>query len=210
MKFNINKSCIRATALVALAAVITGCNDGKSYAELLTDETHAVNSFLANNKVELTLPSYDDILIGEDAPFYMLDEEGNIYMQVLDKGNRDMMAEDDDLVYFRFTRNSLYNYNSNTGEFSGEGWGNSQDLSVGSASFRYNNFTLSSSSQWGSGIQQPLATLGLGCRVNLIIKSQYGLNTEISQVVPYYYYDVRYFPPAQSGEFTPKEDDSVE
>lgn len=81
---------------------------------------------------------------------------------------------------------------------------------MGSASFRYNNYTLTSSSQWGSGLQLPLSVLGLGCRVNLVIKSQYGLSNEISQVVPFYYYDVRYFPPAQSGEYTPDEDDSLD
>ena len=46
--------------------------------------------------------------------------------------------------------------------------------------------------------------------MNLVIKSQYGLSNEISQVVPFYYYDVRYFPPAQSGEYTPEEDDSLD
>lgn len=186
------------------------CDDGKSYAELLTDETHAVNSFLANHRVQLGIPEYDEIETGADAPFYRLDEEGNVYMQVLSKGNKDMMTKDDDLVYFRFTRNSLFLYDAATGEFPEDGWGNSEDLTVGSASFRYNNYTLTSSSQWGSGLQLPLSVLGLGCRVNLVIKSQYGLSNEISQVVPFYYYDVRYFPPAQSGEYTPEEDDSLD
>ena len=197
-------------AIAMLGVTAMSCDDGKSYAELLTDETHAVNSFLANHRVQLGIPEYDEIETGADAPFYRLDEEGNVYMQVLSKGNKDMMTKDDDLVYFRFTRNSLFLYDVATGEFPEEGWGNSEDLTVGSASFRYNNYTLTSSSQWGSGLQLPLSVLGLGCRVNLVIKSQYGLSNEISQVVPFYYYDVRYFPPAQSGEYTPDEDDSLD
>lgn len=210
MKINILRKIAAATVLMAAAVATTGCNDGKSYAELLTDETHAVNTFLANHRVALGIPEFDEIEAGENAPFYRLDAEGNVYMQVLHKGNPDMMASDDDLVYFRFTRNSLYTYNAANNTFPEEGWGNSQDLSVGSASFRFNNYTLSSSSQWGSGIQMPLNYLGFGCRVNLVIKSQYGLSNEISQVVPFYYYDVRYFPPAQSGEFTPEEDDTLD
>ena len=197
-------------AIAMLGVTAMSCNDGKSYAELLTDETHAVNAFLSNHRVQLGIPEYDEIETGADAPFYRLDEEGNVYMQVLSKGNKDMMIKDDDLVYFRFTRNSLFLYDVATGEFPEEGWGNSEDLTVGSASFRYNNYTLTSSSQWGSGLQLPLSVLGLGCRVNLVIKSQYGLSNEISQVVPFYYYDVRYFPPAQSGEYTPEEDDSLD
>lgn len=210
MRINLLKHCGAALAIATLGVTAMSCDDGKSYAELLTDETHAVNSFLANHRVQLGIPEYDEIETGADAPFYRLDEEGNVYMQVLSKGNKDMMIKDDDLVYFRFTRNSLFLYDVATGEFPEEGWGNSEDLTVGSASFRYNNYTLTSSSQWGSGLQLPLSVLGLGCRVNLVIKSQYGLSNEISQVVPFYYYDVRYFPPAQSGEYTPEEDDSLD
>lgn len=210
MRINLLKHCGAALAIATLGVTAMSCDDGKSYAELLTDETHAVNSFLANHRVQLGIPEYDEIETGADAPFYRLDEEGNVYMQVLSKGNKDMMTKDDNLVYFRFTRNSLFLYDVATGEFPEEGWGNSEDLTVGSASFRYNNYTLTSSSQWGSGLQLPLSVLGLGCRVNLVIKSQYGLSNEISQVVPFYYYDVRYFPPAQSGEYTPEEDDSLD
>lgn len=210
MRINLLKHCGAALAIATLGVTAMSCDDGKSYAELLTDETHAVNSFLANHRVQLGIPEYDEIETGADAPFYRLDEEGNVYMQVLSKGNKDMMTKDDDLVYFRFTRNSLFLYDVATGEFPEDGWGNSEDLTVGSASFRYNNYTLTSSSQWGSGLQLPLSVLGLGCRVNLVIKSQYGLSNEISQVVPFYYYDVRYFPPAQSGEYTPDEDDSLD
>ena len=210
MRINLLKHCGAALAIATLGVTAMSCDDGKSYAELLTDETHAVNSFLANHRVQLGIPEYDEIETGADAPFYRLDEEGNVYMQVLSKGNKDMMIKDADLVYFRFTRNSLFLYDVATGEFPEEGWGNSEDLTVGSASFRYNNYTLTSSSQWGSGLQLPLSVLGLGCRVNLVIKSQYGLSNEISQVVPFYYYDVRYFPPAQSGEYTPEEDDSLD
>lgn len=210
MRINLLKHCATAMAIAMLGVTAMSCDDGKSYAELLTDETHAVNAFLSNHRVQLGIPEYDEIETGADAPFYRLDEEGNVYMQVLSKGNKDMMIKDDDLVYFRFTRNSLFLYDVATGEFPEEGWGNSEDLTVGSASFRYNNYTLTSSSQWGSGLQLPLSVLGLGCRVNLVIKSQYGLSNEISQVVPFYYYDVRYFPPAQSGEYTPDEDDSLD
>ncbi|MBD5226262.1 MAG: DUF4827 domain-containing protein [Bacteroidales bacterium] len=192
--------CTGAVAGLLATFMLSSCSDSKSYAELLTDEMHAVNTFLANQNVILEIPADNDFQVGPDAPFYRLDEEGNIYMQVLSKGDPEMMAEDDDLIYFRFTRSSLYTYDPDNGTFDSS-WGNSENLSVGSASFRFNNYTLSSSSQWGAGLQAPLIYLGMFSRVNLVIKSQYGLSSEISQVVPFYYYDVRYFPPASSGEF---------
>lgn len=177
-------------ALAGTASLVS-CKDNKSYAELLTDEMKSVNNFLANQNVILQVPENGEFIEGPDAPYYRLDEDGNVYMQVIDSGDKEQMAEDDELIYFRFTRYSLHNYNPVTGEMS-DGWGNSDDLSVGAASFRFGNYTLSSSSQWGSGLQLPLNYVGMESEVNLVIKSQYGLSSEISQVVPFFY-NVRYF-----------------
>ncbi len=161
---------------------LSSCDDSKSYAELLTDEAHAINSFLANQNVILDLPKDDDFVTGPDAPYYRLDDE---------------------LIYFRFTRYNLYNYDAAKNELL-DGWGNSDDLSMGSSSFRFGNYTLSSSSQWGSGIQMPLNYVGMESEVNIVIRSQYGLSSEISQVMPYVY-NMRYFKQGVSGYDVPDE-----
>lgn len=178
---------------IALAAAVAlcSCNDGKSYAELLTDETKATNNFLANQNVILDVPADNNFEIDEDAPYYRLDEENNIYMQIISMGDLDDMAQDDELIYMRFTRYNLYSYDAATDDL-GEGYGNATDLSLGSASFRYNNFTLTSSSMWGTGLQMPLKYIGINGEVNILIKSQYGLTDEIANVIPYLY-NVRYF-----------------
>lgn len=194
MKYN---SLILYGVLLVGGVTVVGCKDSKSYAELLTDETQAVNNFLANQNVILQLPADMNFMEGKDAPYYRLDEDGNVYMQVISSGDKQQMAQDDELIYFRFTRYSLYNYNPETGVMS-DGWGNSDDLSVGAASFRFGNYTLSSSSQWGSGLQLPLSYVGMESEVNLVIKSQYGLSSEISQVIPFFY-NVRYFKPGTSN-----------
>jgi hypothetical protein len=173
----------------AAAMTFSSCSDSTSYAELLSDETKYVNAFLADHVVILDIPEDSVFECGENAPYYRLDEDGNVFMQVLDKGD-DEKPKDDAQVFFRFTRYALSNYDSATGDL-GTGSGNAEDVSLGSASFRFNNLTLSSSSSWGSGLQLPLNYVGYNSHVNVIIKSQYGLTSEISEVIPYLY-DIRY------------------
>lgn len=190
---NIFKHISKAVIFSAVAVLsLSSCSDTKSYAERLVDENKAINLYLSDYKVENQIPEDNNFLVGEDAPFYRLDEEGNVFMQVLRTGDRENnMATDDQLIFFRFTRyNLLYYYNY--GEMIGEG--NALDMNNVPTSFRFNNTTLSSSTQWGSGIQMPLNYLGIDCEVNLIVKSQYGLTSEISTVSPYLY-NLRYFKP---------------
>lgn len=175
---------------VAIAALLpTSCKDKKSYADLLTDETKAINNFLADQIVVLDVPEDGKLEYGPEAPYYRIDPDGNVFMQIIDPGE-DAKVPDDAQVFFRFTRYNLYYYQE-TGELT-DGQGNAGDVTSGNSSFRFNNYTLSSSSQWGSGLQQPLNYVGYNSRVNLIVKSQYGLQAEISQVIPYLY-DIRYF-----------------
>lgn len=168
----------------------SSCKDSKSYAELLNEETKSVNSFLADQNVILNIPADSVFEYGFDAPFYRIDPDGNVFMQVIDPGETEKV-KDDALVFFRFTRYNLNEY-ALTGEL-GTGSGNSENIGLGSASFRFNNFTLSTSSQWGNGLQMPLNFLGFNSRVRIVIKSQFGLSSEISQVIPYLY-DIRYLP----------------
>jgi len=175
-------------AVVAIALTSASCSDSRSYAELLTDETHSVNAYLADQKVIGEVPVDSVFETGTDAPFYQMDEEGNVYMQVISVGNMDVRPQTDDRVYFRFTRYNLARYES------GEpmpGAGNSDDISgsngLGSLYFLYNNYTSTTSSQYGSGIQVPMSYLGEGAKVNLIVKSQYGWTSETANVIPFLY-----------------------
>lgn len=176
--------------VAALLTVLGSCKDSKSYAELLTEETKSVNVFLSDQVVILDIPEDSVFICGEDAPFYRIESDGNVFMQVIEPGDPEKV-KDDATVFFRFTRYNLSEYAA-TGSL-GSGSGNSEDISLGSASFRFNNYTLSTSSQWGSGLQMPLKFLGFNSRVRLVVKSQLGLTSEIAQVIPYLY-DIRYLP----------------
>lgn len=187
---NITRKLLSFAAVTATVLASWSCSDSKSYAELLTDETKYVNAFLANQVVIKDIPADSIFEAGTDAPFYRLESSGNIYMQVIKYGDQGD-AQDDQQIYFRYTRYDLSQYDAATGELP-EGMGNSEDLEYEPTWFRFKNFSLTSSSQYGAGIQMPLYFLPLGSEVNLIVKSQYGMTSEISYVTPFLY-NIRYY-----------------
>lgn len=180
--------------------VLTGCHDDKSYAELLDEENRATNSFLVNQLVRGSVPADSIFEVGINAPYYRLDEDGNVYMQVLNAGTPGNKAEDNQLIYFRYTRSNLKDYyfdgtSKNTNGYYGafsNSEGNADNMIAGNYSFRFKNITSPSTTQWGEGLQLPLYYLPIDCEVNLVIKSSMGRSDEESYVLPFFYH-VRYF-----------------
>ena len=176
--------------LLTITMALSSCSDSQSYADLLNKERYATNSYLSNFRVVNEIPADTVFEQGTDAPFYKLDEEGNVYMQVVKATPRsDDKAQTSERIYFRYVRYNLsywYSYNTMLGD------GNELDMSAASTYFQYGNYSNAISSQWGYGIQLPLSFVGVNSEVNLIIKSKYGLASEISNVVPYLYH-IRYF-----------------
>ena len=179
-----------ATLMLAIAS-LSSCSDNKSYAEQLEDERRACNAYLAQFEVINEIPADTVFRTGPDAPFYRIDPDGNVYMQVLKPGDRkNDRAKTSETIYVRYTRYNLtYWY---TQDHTWVGNGNADDMSLGACYLKYNDFSLPASSQWGYGLQLPLGLLGVNCEVNLVIKSQFGLAEEISYVTPFMYH-VRYF-----------------
>lgn len=172
---------------------LTSCDDNKSYAELLNDENKSVNRFLACQRVEMTIPADSVFEVGPEAPYYQLDQEGNVYMQVLDKGS-DVKPSLGDQVYFRFMRYSLHDYvigGDNVGS------GNANDVAAsqyGTTAFYLGNYNIPSTKEWGSGIQMPMYFLGYDAKVNLVVKSQYGFYSEQASVMPFLF-TISYYKP---------------
>lgn len=169
---------------------ITSCSDRESYADLLNKERYATNAYLANCRVVNEIPSDTVFETGPDAPYYRINNEGNVYMQVIKASDRKTdKAKPSERIYFRYMRYNLiywYSYNEMIGD------GNENDMSYAYTYFQYGNYSLSSSAQWGYGVQLPLSFVGVDSEVNLIIKSQFGMASEISNVQPYLYH-IRYF-----------------
>lgn len=191
----IKQKYILSVALGFFIIMLAGCSKTQSYSELLRDEEQAVNWYLSKYNVELQLPEDPKDFItckemGEDAPFYKLDSDGYVYMQVVSADLNDMV-ESGDLVYFRFERESILDkYNGIETTPSGNG----DYLPNGTTSFVYKNTVLSSTTTWGTGIQQPLKYLGYNSEVNLVLKSYYGFTEEQTYCIPYII-NLRYFKP---------------
>lgn len=170
--------------LLAAAACIgaVSCSDSQSYADLLAAEDRNVNNYLADQRVELSIPADTVFEYGPDAPYYRLDEDGFLYMQVLNPGTKGNMAEDDELIYFRYTRYGLASYRNGKLPV-----GDGNNISLMAYWFRFNNFKMQGSYQWGQGIQYPLRLLPVDCEVNIIIKSQMGIVDEMTDVQPFLY-----------------------
>ncbi len=169
---------IMAAGIVLLAS----CDDDKSYAELLNEEDYAVNNFLADQTVILDVPADSVFETGENAPYYRLDEDGALYMQVLRAGTPGNRASQGEQIYFRYTRYALKDYKD--GKLP-QGYGN--NLSLNPLFFRYQDFSLQSTSSFGTGIQVPLTFLPVDCEVNIVIKSTQGGSDDQASVIPYLY-----------------------
>lgn len=192
----INKIIIR-NALISLLFLgglsLVSCEKSQSYSELLREEEKAVNWFLAQHNVVNELPADSTEYItfqeaGEDAPFYRLDPDGYVYMQIV-KADYSDMVEEGDLVYFRFDRDNIIYLQQGFGETN---FGNSDYMGSASTSFIYKNNKLTSTTTWGTGIQMPLKYMGYNSEVNLVLKSYYGFLDEQSSCVPYLM-NIRYF-----------------
>ena len=178
-----------AAIAVTMLPLAVSCKDSKSYADLLKEEEHAVNWFMANQNICVNIPADSVFLEGNDAPYYKMDEDGYVYMQVVTKGNMNSRPQKGDVVYFRFKgKNIKEMYAGNDPSWSG----NSSDITLVSTSLIYGNTTLSSTTAWGEGIQVPLGYLGYDSEVNLVIKSPMGFTSDMSQCVPYIY-NIKYF-----------------
>lgn len=183
--------CMTALMTLLLGSFVVSCDKNESYSELLRDEEKSVNWFLAGKRVSVDIPA-DSISFetGENAPFYKLDEDGYIYMQVINKGS-DEKAKKGDLVYFRYMRTNIKNLYEGITTIP---TGNAENMnsSVGNTAFVFGNYILDSYAKFGSGIQKPLEFLGYNSEVNLVLKSYYGFTSDQSACIPYLI-NVKYF-----------------
>lgn len=157
--------------------------------DLKKTEQRAMKKYLSKFDVVDVLPAINDIQVGSVAPFYKLNQEGSVYMQVVKIGS-EPAATGGETIYFRYLRYNLLSYLENGVLPNGEGNLNSVTQDVTS-------FELGSdkpaTAQWGTAIQMPML-LGLPAdsEVNLVVASEAGVVSEINNVTPFLY-NIHYF-----------------
>ena len=177
--------------LAAVGIAFSACDKSESYADLLRDEQVAVNWYLSGENVCTEIPADSIFEVGENAPFYRMDEDGNVYMQVLEAGDSADKPQKDDRVYFRYSRMNLKNlYELGVEQWSGNA--SNLDSNVGATSFIFENYKLQSTYQYGTGVQLPMKYLGYNSRVRLVLRAQAGFLSDQSACLPFLV-DVRYF-----------------
>ncbi len=153
--------------------------------DLKKTELRAMKKYLSKFDVVDNVPAINDIQVGSVAPFYKLNPEGTVYMQVVKMGTGPS-ATDGEKIYFRYMRYNLLSYLEKGVLPNGEGNLNSVTQDVTS-------FTLGSTSQWGMAIQMPmLLGLPIDSEVNLVVASEAGVTSDVSSVTPFLY-NICYF-----------------
>ena len=186
-----------------LITVLPSCNEGESYSELLRTEQKAVNWYLSGCRVETKFPGIMECEKGDDAPFYKMDAEGYLYMQVVNPG--DLIIENEgtsdekwvspiennQVVWFRFMRRNIKSlYKGLASDWVGNA--DNMNSTLGNTYLVYGNTQLPSTTQFGTGIQVPLKYVGYNSEVNLVISSYQGFETDKSSCIPYLM-NIKYF-----------------
>lgn len=174
-----------------MVVMATSCKDTKSYSDLLEEEEHAVNWYLAQQRVVPFVPEDSVFEIGPEAPFYRMDTDGSVYMRVINAGDMNNRPQKGQTVYFRFTRTDLKLLQD--GALIGSGGNLEDNMTFPSWSLVYGNTSLPSTTAHGTGLQVPLGYLGYNCEVDLIVKSISGRSGDISNCIPYLYTNLKYF-----------------
>lgn len=190
IELKMNKKKIYYLGLIAILPLLASCEDNKSYSELLKEEEQAVNWFLAQQKIVPYIPADSVFDIGADAPYYKMDEDGYVYMQIVDSGNPDSRPQKGETVYFRYLRRNIKDYANGINS----AWsGNAENLlGAKPMSLIYGNTVLENTTQWGEGIQVPLGYVGYDSEVNLVIQSPKGPYSLQTECIPLQY-NIKYF-----------------
>lgn len=174
----------------AAVSTLTACEKTESYNDLLTKEENAVNWFLAGEEVCNEIPADSVFQVGEDAPYYKMDEDGAVYMKVLKVGS-EPKPKKGDAVYFRYAFKNILDMHSGLNP----AWaGNSVDLngSIGARYFIFEEMQYTQTSEYGTGIQLPMQYFGTDTEVMLVVKSTRGFYSYQARCVPILY-KIRYF-----------------
>ena len=183
------------------------CNNGKTYAEMKEDEREAIQRFIELNNIKVIDEDQfveQDSMTNVAANEYVLFEESGVYMQVVERGNGELLEDGRHEILARYLEeqivedgtvdtlslNTIQNLYPHPDEFILTKSDNSL-----SASFSNNGamYSTHSSAYVPSGWLLPLNYLKVGreisgrSKIKLILPHSEGTATASSQVFPCYY-----------------------
>lgn len=177
--------------IIAAILLISSCNKSESYSDMLKNEEKAVNWYLSNHRVCNDIPADGNFETGSSAPYYKMDDEGFVYMQVMEKGREDQKVQPGDKVYFMYSRQNIRNlWELGAAEYDS----NEQSGTLSEYFFNFGDTSSTNGAFFGKGIQLPLNYLGYHSEVNLVLKSNMGFSVDQSECVPYIL-NVKYLKP---------------
>ena len=190
-----------------LGLAFQSCNNGKTYAEMKEDEREAIKRFIELNDIKVIDEDQfveQDSMTNVAANEYVLFKESGVYMQVVERGNGDVLEDGRHEILARYMEqqivedgttdtlslNTIQNLYPHPDEFILTKSGNSM-----SASFTNNGamYETHSSTYVPSGWLLPLSYLKVGrpisgrSKIKLILPHSEGTATASSQVFPCYY-----------------------
>lgn len=156
--------------------------------DLKKTERRAMNKYLSKFDVVEALPSIPEIQVGSVAPFYKLDSDGSVYMQVVRMGT-EPAASRGEKIFFRYLRYDLLYYLDNG--VLPPGQGNANSMTDNPAFFEMGSDD-PATTRWGTALQLPMQLgLPVGSEVNLVVAAEAGPESEINNVIPFLY-NIRY------------------
>ena len=86
--------------LLGLALVSASCNKRRTYAEILKDETRAIEKFILENKL-IVLDEFPENLVFKSNEFYR-DPATGVYFNIIEPGDTANKVKEGEEVYVRF------------------------------------------------------------------------------------------------------------
>ena len=190
-----------------LGLAFQSCNNGKTYAEMKEEEREAIQRFIELNNIKVIDEDQfaeQDSTTNVTANEYVLFEESGVYMQVIERGNGELLEDGRHEILARYVEeqivddgttdtlslNTLQNLFPHPDEFILTKEKNSLSASFSNGGAMYNTH---SSAYVPSGWLLPLNYLKVGrqisdrSKIKLILPHSQGTATASGQVFPCYY-----------------------
>ncbi len=167
-------------SLAIIPSLWMACNNSKTYAELLQDEQDAISELIADSG--FTVINYNDYLRDRKlGPKDFVKLPNGLYMNVIDSGNGERFDTSAVVLWRYQSFRNLFDTTTYVGNW----------YSATPYEFQYGQ-TASSTNGYVEGFATPLSFVGNKAKVSLIIPSSLNTYTIMNNVVPYYYYCVKY------------------